>query len=185
MVIPAHNEELLLPRALRAIEAAGQLAGAVEVIVVANRCTDATAELARAAAPSSSRTPPATSPRSATPGRRGTGDVLADDRRRLRHVAAHVPRGRAAPRHRSLRRRRDEGGPERRSAGILATYAMVEVLLRSPGSAADCSGVAVRLRGGRRFRRSLPLAEDLDFARRLRAHGKRTGRVHEHARPRR
>ena len=50
VVIPAHNEELLLANGLRAIEvAAEQVDSTVEVIVVANRCTDATAELARAA----------------------------------------------------------------------------------------------------------------------------------------
>jgi glycosyltransferase involved in cell wall biosynthesis len=48
VVIPAHNEEILLPRGLRAIRA-GETAvgdGGVEIVVVANRCTDATAETA-------------------------------------------------------------------------------------------------------------------------------------------
>ena len=51
------NEELLLPDALRAIsKAAETVGGEVEVVVVANRCTDATAEIARGRARLSSRT---------------------------------------------------------------------------------------------------------------------------------
>ena len=51
VVIPAHNEQLLLPRCLTAIDrAAEQVVGPVEVIVVANRCTDATADVAGAGA---------------------------------------------------------------------------------------------------------------------------------------
>jgi glycosyltransferase involved in cell wall biosynthesis len=50
VVVPAHNEEVLLPTGLRAIAAAAeQIDGDVEVIVVANRCTDATATLSRGA----------------------------------------------------------------------------------------------------------------------------------------
>ena len=50
VVIPAHNEQLLLPRALAAIHrAADQVAESVELIGVTNRCTDATADIAAAA----------------------------------------------------------------------------------------------------------------------------------------
>ena len=46
-VVPAHKEENLLPRGLRAIAAAAEkITGDVEVIVVADRCTDSTAALA-------------------------------------------------------------------------------------------------------------------------------------------
>src|SRR6202008_1367577 len=48
VVVPAHNEELLLPRGLAAIaDAARDLGRTVEVVVVANRCTDATPDIAR------------------------------------------------------------------------------------------------------------------------------------------
>ena len=48
VVVPAHNEARLLPKTLAAIAAAAAaVAGEVEVIVVANRCTDSTATLAR------------------------------------------------------------------------------------------------------------------------------------------
>jgi glycosyltransferase involved in cell wall biosynthesis len=52
VVDPAHNEEDLLPRCLTAIRrAAGALAGMdVRLVVVADACTDRTAEAARAAA---------------------------------------------------------------------------------------------------------------------------------------
>jgi glycosyltransferase involved in cell wall biosynthesis len=179
VVIPAHNEELLLPRALAAIDrAADQADGAVEVIVVANRCTDATADVARAA-----------------------GALVVDDDARniaaVRNIGAAAARGDVlltvdadsvmAPNtfrevDRILATGRVVGGgtkvlPERWSAGILATYAMVEVLVRVTrlgGGLFWCLRSDFEAIGG--FDESLPLAEDLDFARRLRAHGKRTGR---------
>src|SRR5262249_15208755 len=50
VVVPAHNEQVLLPRGLRAISAAAErVSGGVEVVVVANRCTDSTADIAAAA----------------------------------------------------------------------------------------------------------------------------------------
>ena len=53
VVVPARNEEDLLPRALAALELAArgarQLGVTVDVVVVADSCLDATAELARAA----------------------------------------------------------------------------------------------------------------------------------------
>ncbi|HCQ59768.1 MAG TPA: glycosyl transferase [Sulfitobacter sp.] len=51
VLIPAHNEADWLPACLDALCAADPVAGPVEVIVVANGCTDDTAELARKKAP--------------------------------------------------------------------------------------------------------------------------------------
>ncbi len=51
VLIPAHNEADWLPACLDALCAADPVAGPVEVIVVANGCTDHTAELARRKAP--------------------------------------------------------------------------------------------------------------------------------------
>ena len=51
VLIPAHNEADWLPACLDALCAADPVAGPVEVIVVANCCTDDTAELARKKAP--------------------------------------------------------------------------------------------------------------------------------------
>lgn len=47
VVIPAHNEEKYVARCICSInEAAKQYGGQVEIIVVCNRCTDRTAEIA-------------------------------------------------------------------------------------------------------------------------------------------
>ena len=51
VLIPAHNEADWLPACLDALCATDPVAGPVEVIVVANGCTDDTAELARRKAP--------------------------------------------------------------------------------------------------------------------------------------
>jgi len=179
IVIPAHNEAAYLPRGLRAItEASDQLGRGVEVIVVANRCTDATADLAAASG----------------------ATVIEDESRNLaavRNVGAAVARRDVvvtidadsimSPRtlveiEQLLGTRRYVGGgtkvvPERRSAGIVATYAAVGVLMfitRLGGGMFWCGHDDFDAIGG--FSESRLLAEDLDFARRLRAHGKETGR---------
>lgn len=179
VVVPAHNEELLLPDALTAIAvAADAVNGAVEVIVVANRCSDATAAIARAA-----------------------GALVVEDDARNISVVRNAGAARASaealvtidadcrmsPRtfgeiERLLSSGRFVGGgtkvlPERRSPGIRATYAVMEaavLLTRLGGGQFWCLRSDFETLGG--FDESLLLAEDLDFARRLRAHGKHTGR---------
>ena len=48
LVIPAHNEAAFLPACLAAARAAeARLAGGLEIVVVLNRCTDATEAIAR------------------------------------------------------------------------------------------------------------------------------------------
>lgn len=47
VIIPAHNEEKYVARCIRSVKAAAkQYGGEVEIIVVCNRCTDRTAEIA-------------------------------------------------------------------------------------------------------------------------------------------
>ena len=47
VIIPAHNEEKYVERCIRSVKAAARLySGRTEVIVVCNRCTDSTAEIA-------------------------------------------------------------------------------------------------------------------------------------------
>ena len=47
VVIPAHNEEKYVARCIRSIKkSAANFGGSVEMIVVCNRCTDKTAEIA-------------------------------------------------------------------------------------------------------------------------------------------
>ena len=179
MVIPAHNEALLLPRCLEAISAASaRVRDAVEVIVVANRCSDSTAAIARDA-----------------------GAVVIDDDTRnisaVRNAGAAAATGdvivtidadcRMSPAAlgeigRLLRSRGCVGGgtkvlPERSSAGIRATYVAVDLLTCVTGLSGGmfwCRRSDFEAIGG--FDEGLLLGEDLDFARRLRAHGRRSGR---------
>jgi hypothetical protein len=170
VVVPAHNEEALLPRGLRAITAAAErTAGDVEVIVVTNRCTDSTAALAR----------------------RGRRHPCR--KRRPQHL-------RGAQRRRPCRDRRRLVTIDADCVMSAAAFADIERLLvsgryvgggtkvrqqrRRPASAprssssthgvprtrlAGCSGRADFGRSAGSTSRCS--AEDLDFARRLRAHG--------------
>ena len=156
VVVPAHNEELLLPNGLRAIGAAAErVDGDVEVIVVANRCTDATVALARAA-----------------------GAIVVEDESRniaaVRNAGAAVATGDVLVTidadcvmspltfceiERLLGTGRYVGGgtkvlPERWSAGIRATYALMEMItLAHPARRRAVLVPPVGLRGGRRVRR--------------------------------
>jgi len=179
VVVPAHNEAALLPLALRSIAvAAERVDGAVEVIVVANRCTDATAELARAAGANvienDSRNISAVRNAGAA---RATSDALVTidaDCRMSPSTFEEIERLFGSGRF--------VGGgtkvvPERRSAGIRATYVLMEAVVflsRLGGGQFWCLRSDFMAVGG--FDESLLIAEDLDFARRLRAHGRRTGR---------
>jgi glycosyltransferase involved in cell wall biosynthesis len=179
VVVPAHNEELLLPHALASIAAAaGGVAGAVEVIVVANRCTDSTPAIARAAGAvvveSDARNIAAVRNAGAAV---ATGEVIVT-------IDADCVMAPAALREvdRLLATGRYVGGgtkvrPERTSAGIRATLAVVEViafLMRLGGGMFWCSRSDFEAIGG--FDESLLVGEDVAFARRLRARGLRTGR---------
>lgn len=179
MVIPAHNEAAYLPAGLAAVRAAAaRVEGQVEVVVVANRCTDATADLAM----SGGATVVEHGARCIAAVRNAgvaasTGEVVvtvdADCRMHpgtLRAVVDHLAPGRCVG-----------GGtrvvPERRSPGISATYAVMEVLV---AVARVGGGLFWTLRsdfdavGG--FDESRHVGEDVDFARRLRTHGRTSGR---------
>lgn len=179
VVIPAHNEASYLPGGLAAVRsAAARVDGQVGIVVVANRCTDRTAELAMAGG----ATVVEHGGRCIAAVRNAgvavaTGEVVvtvdADCKMHpdtLRQVVEHLGSGRFVG-----------GGtkvvPERRSAGITATYAVMEVLV----AAARVGGGVFWTRrsdfdavGG--FDEQLVVGEDVDFARRLAAHGRRTGR---------
>ena len=179
VVVPAHNEELLLPRGLAAIAAAAERTpGEVEVIVVANRCTDATVTLAgdtgAVVVESDARNISAVRNAGAAV---ATGDVVVT-------IDADCVMSPATFREieRALATGRYVGGatkvrPERMSPGIRATIAVVEITMfvtRLGGGMFWCPRADFDAIGG--FDENLLVAEDLDFARRLRAHGRRTRR---------
>jgi glycosyltransferase involved in cell wall biosynthesis len=179
VVVPAHNEEVLLPAGLAAIGAAAeQVPGEVETVVVANRCSDATEEVAQRAGArvveSEVRNIAAVRNAGAAA---AAGDVIvtvdADclmAPTTFRSIGAKLATGRYVGGATKVR-------PERMSAGIRATLAVVDLamlLSRLGGGMFWCRREDFEAVGG--FDESLLLAEDMDFARRLKAHGRRTGR---------
>lgn len=179
IIVPAHNEEAFLPGCLESIESARQRCDfSVETRVVLNRCTDRTEEIARAA---------------------GAVIVNEDARSlsRIRNAGAACARGewlvtidadsRMSPDilievGAALRNPAIVGGgvvirPERTSAGIRASFAFLELAQKITGLSAGafwCRLGDFRAVGG--FDEGLRYAEDVDFARRLRQHGRLTGR---------
>ncbi len=179
VIVPAHNEAELLPRCLSSIaRAQSNLNSPVEVVVVANRCTDATAEIAHF-----------------------QGAMVVDDQSRniatVRNAGVRASSGRfvvtidadniVAPNalsavHSQLATGHVVGGgtafqPERRSLGINATYAITLALTRLArvsGVMFWCTREDFEAIGG--FNESLSVGEDVDFARRLRRLGRASGR---------
>jgi glycosyltransferase involved in cell wall biosynthesis len=180
ILIPARNEERELPRCLESIRAASApFPGQVEVVVALNRCTDRTEAIARASG----------------------ATVVREDARnlaRIRNAAARAASGevivtidadsRMSPNmlteiDRLLRGGRCVGGgarirAERMSAGIAATGLVLGliVVLRHGVSAGLfwCLRTDFEAIGG--FNEDLVSIEDVDFARRLKARGRATGR---------
>jgi len=179
VIIPAHNEEALLPRGLHAVSAAAaRVAGGVEIVVVDNRSTDATASIAEAAGAtvvkSDARNIAAVRNCGAAT---ATGDVIVTidaDSVMAPSALADIDRLLATGRY--------VGGgtafrTERSSPGIRATIAVVGLitfLARVSGAMFWCSRADFEAIGG--FDERLLLAEDVEFARRLRSHGRKTGR---------
>jgi len=179
IIIPAHNEQSLLPGCLDSIAAAAQcFRGQVEVIVVLNRCTDGTERIAAS---------------------RGATIVREEARNlaRIRNAGASVARGewlltidadsRMSPNmlaEAAVQLGNDGvvgGGtsvrPQRKSPGIAVTFGFLEAAMALTGLSAGafwCRRVDFDAIGG--FDERLHYAEDADFARRLRAHGRKTGR---------
>jgi glycosyltransferase involved in cell wall biosynthesis len=179
VVIPAHNEEILLSRGLRAIRSAEREVGrCVEIVVVANRCTDATAEIARNAGAlvveNDARN--ISSVRNAGAAAASGTYLVTIDADSLMSSAALTEI------QRLLESCLYVGGgstfrAERASAGILATMSLVRLgtwMARVSGVMFWCRRSDFEAIGG--FDEGLLLAEDVDFARRLRAHGRKTGR---------
>lgn len=179
LIIPAHNEEAFLPSCLEAARQASERVGEmVEIVVVLNRCTDATEEIAT---------------------RHGCRIVREDARNlsAIRNAGVTAASGEiivtcdADSRMHpdafldilaKLRTGKCVGGgamvlPERWSVGIVASALSVLPYLAFSGVSfgmfwfrkADFEAI-----GG--FDTRFVSVEDVDFAQRLKAHGKQTGR---------
>lgn len=180
LVIPAHNEEDFLPDCLAAARAAEALAGIrMEVIVVLNRCTDRTEAIARDARCLLIREDAKNLSIIRNAGiAAATGEIIitcdADSRMHPGTIVEVLRR---------IRSGRFVGGgalvlPERWSPGIVASAMAVLPYL-------VFSGVSFGLFWFRKqdfeaiggFDDRFVSVEDLDFARRLKAHGKLGGRA--------
>lgn len=179
IVVPAHNEEVLLGRGLAAIDAAIRRTGTTaEVVVVANRCTDRTEEIARAAGATvvidGHRNIAATRNAGVAA---STGEVVVTiDADTVMHPGALVEIGQLASDGRYV-----GGGSrfvlERNSFGLALSSAMIRLgtlASRTGGVVYWCARDDFDSIGG--FDESKRFGEDLDFAVRLRRHGRATGR---------
>lgn len=180
VVIPARNEEQRLPRCIEALRASADCAGArLEIVVVNNRSTDRTVEVARGAGAIvvSSEAKNLSVIRNVGV-RATTGEfVLTVDADSL------VSRGLVARVLENLRNDRTVGGgvlifPERWSLGILVTGMLVgclAIFYQISGGAFFFRRVDFDAIGG--FDEKVLSAEDIDFARRLKRHARSTGRI--------
>ena len=176
IVIPACNEAARIGAGLDAIRAAAApYPGQVEVIVVLNRCTDATAEIAQRHGAVLVREDGRNLSRIRNAGARvATGDILVTidaDSRMSPNMLAEIDRALGSGRHIG-------GGvpirSERHSLGIFITGVLLVCML--PGLSAGlfwCRRADFLALGG--FDEAWRVGEDVDFARRLRAAGRARG----------
>jgi len=179
IVIPARNEEALIGRCLASIRtAAAGYPDEVEIIVVLNRCSDRTAEIAlQAGARTVEENARSLAAIRNAGARHATGEILVTidaDSTMSPNTLAEVDR--------ALSSGKTVGGgtliyPERYSAGIVATFLMfLPFLLLNPisGGLFWCFRRDFAALGG--FNEKLASAEDIDFALRLKAFGRKQGR---------
>jgi glycosyltransferase involved in cell wall biosynthesis len=179
IIVPAHNEEVLLPRGLAAVQHAIDRLGAnAEIIVVANRCTDRTESIAEAAGARVVRDGHRNLSATRNAGvAASTGEILVTvDADTIMHPdTLHEV-------DRLVRAGGFVGGGcrfvlERNSLGLaVTTFAVTSatVLSRTGGVIYWCAREDFDAIGG--FDESRRVGEDLDFARRLRLHGRATKR---------
>ncbi len=179
ILIPAHNEEAYIGQCLQSIkDATEQISADVEIIVALNRCSDQTAAIAAGhqAVSVIENSKNLARIRNAA-ARAATGDIIvtidADSRmsrNMLAEIAAHLATGKYIGGGVMIR-------PERWSLGIFMSLLTVLPFLlihRVSGGLFWCYRNDFETVGG--FNETLVSAEDLDFARRLKAYGKQTGR---------
>jgi glycosyltransferase involved in cell wall biosynthesis len=178
VIIPARNEEAYLPECLQAVAAAAVHAGvAVETLVVLNRCTDRTEEIARAHGAVIVREDEANLSRIRNAGAAAaSGEILvtvdADSRLHplsLREIVRKLGSGRYIG-----------GGsavlPERLSLGIVVTmFCVLPRLIRHGVSYGSFWTTRENFAAIGGFDPAFITIEDVDFARRLRALGRQRG----------
>lgn len=179
ILIPARNEEQLLPRCLESIKVAAEpLPDQVEIIVAVNRCTDRTEQIAveHGAKVVHEDAKCLARIRNAA-AKAATGEIIVTidaDSRMSSNMLVEIDR--------LLRTGKYIGGgvmvlPERWSLGIVATAVILSVVMirhRVSGGLFWCLRRDFEEMGG--FNESYVSVEDLDFAKRLKAQGKATGR---------
>jgi len=180
VIIPAHNEEKLLPRCLESVRVASSFyRGAVEVIVACNRCSDRTESIARAFGCATLIDDSYCLARIRNLGAaKATGDVIitidADSWMTpgvIKECTARLRSGRYVGGGAWIR-------PERISPGIFCSLLVVFPFVVARGVSGGlfwCYKEDFDAISG--FDESLVSVEDLDFAVRLKRHGRRTGRV--------
>lgn len=181
IVIPAHNEQEYLPGCLDAIRAAASFASVdTEIVVVLNRCTDDSEKIAVAAGAlcvvDETRCLGAIRNRGVNASK---GEIVitcdADSRLHVSTIARVLD---------ALEKGAVGGGArivfDRRSLGIRATELIFNVIFACTGlpcGAFWTTREAYDAVGG--FDETLPMAEDVDFAKRLRAFGKTLGKPYQ------
>jgi hypothetical protein len=176
VIIPAHNEEAFIGNCLQSIKyAADKVPEEVEIIVALNRCTDRTADIAASqhAVIVNEDSKNLAKIRNAA-ARAATGDMIVTidaDSRMSSNMFAEITR--------YLTTGKFIGGgvmirPERWSVGIFMSLLTVLPFLlihRVSGGLFWCHRRDFKAVGG--FNEALVSAEDLDFAKRLKAYGKK------------
>lgn len=178
IVIPARNESACIGACLESIEeAARNVSGKIEIIVVLNRCTDDTGAIAEAHGAQVVCDDSRNLAKIRNAGERhATGEILATidaDSTMSPNMLAEI--------YGALRSGRYIGGgvpihPERWSLGIIITALMIYAMV-PPGLSAGlfwCYRRDFEALGG--FNEDLVIAEDIDFAKRLKACGRKMHR---------
>ncbi len=178
VIIPARNEEMYIGKCLESINACGvSLDQDIEIIVVLNQCTDATEEIARNHGAfivrENSKNLSCIRNRGAAV---ASGDILVTI-----DADSYMSVNMLSEIWLALSTGRYIGGgvriiPERVSPGIRATMLLINITMRLTGLSGGlywCYRRDFEAIGG--FNEAILIAEDLDFAKRLKVYGGRRG----------